>query len=166
MLNDFTLKAKRRIVNQMLASASHQKLACACVLMLLGGCSHEIPEPSSAMLPSELNADASRYDGQEITVRGYATLMPEAHNLVDSYRIMQEWQQLVRSGTSGYNPNDYKKYCLTIANPDFFRHGGGWPLNGRTVTLRGKFLANYLDDRSIDLGACPLRTGIIVDKVL
>lgn len=35
-------------------------------------------------------------------------------------------------------------------------------LNGTTITVRGKFLANYLDGK-IDLGACPLPTAISID---
>ena len=66
--------------------------------------------------------------------------------------------------TNGHaDPKAYDEYCLTIANPGFlFRNEKS--VNKKTLVIRGKFIDNYLGPRDIDLGACALATGFIIDE--
>lgn len=112
--------------------------------------------------PSELNRGAKEYNNKEVTVRGYVILSPAGHILYESKRMYKnfehEWQGLSE------NINEYDKFCLTIANPVFIRDK--YPkLSRRPVVVRGVFLENYLDENSIDIGACPLNTAIIVKDI-
>lgn len=61
-----------------------------------------------------------------------------------------------------FNPSDYDKYCVTIANPKFLYDAPG-VVDGLTVTVRAKFLAVYLKERQIDLGKCAFNTAVEID---
>jgi len=113
------------------------------------------------MTPSELNASASKYAGQNVVVRGYVTLGPEAHSLYESEQLKKEFAR--RWDTDkGFDPNKYAVYCLTIANPDLL-YGKRDTVSGKTITVKGKFVDDYLNGR-VDFGACPLPTAIIIDE--
>lgn len=111
--------------------------------------------------PSELNQNASKYNGAIVTVRGYVTLNPSGHNLYESRKLDQQFEHGWHSDKS-FDPKKYLKYCLTIANPAImYVHRDAF--NGKTIIVKGKFIDDYLKNR-IDLGACPLSTGIIIDE--
>lgn len=96
-----------------------------------------------------------------MVVRGYVTLAPEGHSLYESRQLNVEFKRRWDSDKN-FDPRDYVKYCLTIANPDFLYRVKD-EIDGQTITMKGKFIDNYLEGR-LDLGACPLPTAIIVDE--
>jgi|HubBroStandDraft_5_1064220.scaffolds.fasta_scaffold75842_2 hypothetical protein len=112
--------------------------------------------------PSELNSDPAQYNGRTVVVRGFIKLAPEGHVLYESQTLDAEFASKVDAG-GRFDAKSYRKYCLTIANPDFF-YGYKASLNGQTVVIQGKFIDDYLDGNSVDLGACPLPTAIIIDE--
>jgi len=94
-------------------------------------------------------------------VRGFITLAPEGHVLYESQELDAEFARKLQSG-GRFDLKKYEKYCLTIANPDFFYEHKS-ELNKKTLVVQGKFIDDYLDGNSVDLGACPLPTGLIID---
>lgn len=113
--------------------------------------------------PSQLNANPALFDGQEVLVRGYLELEPEAHSLVDSREIVEAGKQQWKSGT--FDPPHGMEYCLTIINPSFFDASRA-KLRGHTIMVRGRFVAKYLTGNFVDLGACGVPSGIVVDKIV
>lgn len=129
---------------------------------LQSGCV-QASEHGSPLSPSELNANPSQYNGKTVTVRGYVTLVPEGHNLYESQSLNAEFRRHVAAGgKDNFKPRAWDKYCLTIANPGpMYKHPSAF--NKQTLTIKGKFIDDYLNSRTIDLGACPLATAIVVD---
>jgi len=114
-----------------------------------------------AVSPSALNAAPEKYHDKTVVVEGFLTLVPEAHNLYQSQVLKAEFEQRWDAEDPAFDPKDYQVYCLTISNPEALMVKRE-ALNGTTITIKGKFLADYLDGK-IDLGACPLPTAIEVD---
>ena len=127
-------------------------------LLSLLGCARISDEMAKSA--SELNADASHFDGKTVLVHGYVTLDVEWHNIFDSQKLNEEYQRSL--GKPGVDPKAYSKYCLTIINAgELIKH---WhKLSGQVVTISGKFSSQYLREGDYDLGGCGLPTGIYVD---
>jgi hypothetical protein len=117
----------------------------------------------AALSPSTLNGDPSQYNGKTVTVRGYVTLVPEGHNLYESQSLNAEFgRHVAAGGKDNFKPREWDKYCLTIANPGpMYKRPAIF--NKQTLTIKGKFVDDYLTPRTIDLGACPLPTAIVID---
>lgn len=116
---------------------------------------------AGAVSPSDLNAAPERYHDKVVVVEGFLTLVPEAHNLYQSKALRAEFERRWDADDPAFDPKAYQAYCLTIANPDALMVKRE-ALNGTNITIKGKFLADYLDGK-IDLGACPLHTAIVID---
>jgi hypothetical protein len=112
--------------------------------------------------PSQLNGDPAAFQHKSVIVRGYVTLEPEGHNLYESKTLNDEFRKGWDSGSPSFNQRNYAKYCLTIANPGLMYRNRD-TLKGQTLVVKGTFLADYLTPKKIDLGACPLRTGLLID---
>ena len=138
-------------------------LALISCSLLAGGCSHTAAAEGAPLTPSELNADSSRYSGKEVVVRGYLKLGPESHVLYESKEMNEEFERRWDSGDKDFDPNAYKKYCLTVANPDLL-YKNRTQIVGKTLVVRGQFVSSYLDAQHLDLGACPLPTAIIINE--
>lgn len=137
---------------------------CAPFLTLalaMTGCAHSASTSAGAVSPSDLNAAPAQYHDKTVVVEGFLTLVPEAHNLYQSKTLKEEFERRWDADDSAFDPKAYQAYCVTIANPDALMVKRD-ALNGTTITVRGKFLADYLDGK-IDLGACPLPTAIVID---
>jgi hypothetical protein len=120
-------------------------------------------EASGSMRPSQLNKSPRKYDGREVVVTGFVTLVSEGHTLYESQALDEEFRRRWDSGKSDFDPRDYVQYCLTIANWELmYKHKRA--LAGKTLTLKGIFVANYLDQHKLDTGACPLPTGFLVNE--
>lgn len=137
-------------------------LRLALCSLLASGCSLT-PMLREILSPRELNANVARYNGQTVVVRGYIKLAPEAHVLYESEALDAEFRKGWDSGSRDFDVRKYEKYCLTIANPDLLYRNQA-AVNGRTLVMEGKFVDDYLNEHTIDLGACPLPTAIIVDE--
>ena len=138
-------------------------LVCFRVGLLLVAISSYAQE--KVLSPSELNANPYAFQHKTIAIRGYVTLEPEGHNLYESKALKDEFDREWDSNAKGFNPNSYDKYCLTIANPGLMYRNRD-TLKGKTLVVPGEFLADYNDykkNRAIDLWACPLPTGILID---
>lgn len=104
---------------------------------------HEAPSLSVR----ELLASAQRYDGQIITLQGYALVGPEAHSIRNSKKEYDIWRRAFRSISDGDDlPAEVP--CLAIANPETIAAGQ------RTITVTGKFVATFLKDGEVDLWGC------------
>jgi hypothetical protein len=137
-------------------------LELALCILFVSGCSLDSVQ-SEPMSPSALNANAARYHGQTVMVRGYVTLAAEGHTLYESQALNAEFEKGWDSGSRDFDVRKYDKYCLTIANPDLlYKHRA--MVNRKTLIVQGKFIKDYLDGHTIDLGACPLPTAIIIDE--
>ena len=133
---------------------------------LAASCAHpsKVEFGNSVFTPSLLNSDPNRYHNKWIIVRGALYYRPHTHVLYESKELNDERRRRAISGDKSLDIHSYDKYCLTIANPHRLgRIGEIKP--GATVTLTGRFIANHLDDQSIDLGGCNLPTAILVSKV-
>jgi len=113
--------------------------------------------------PSQLNANPPRYSGVTVVVRGFVKLTPEAHVLYESRALDGEVQRGQESGNRGFDVRKYEKYCLTIANPELLYKNRA-TVNAKTIIFQGKFIDNYQIGKTVDLGACPLPTAIIIDN--
>ena len=131
-------------------------------VLATAGCAGSTLMRSDILSPLELNTNPQQYHGQVVLVRGYVTLVPEAHNLNQSRGLAIEFRSRWGTGDPEFDARDYFAYCLTIANPHALMPARR-ALHRATITVKGKFLADYLDDTKIDLGACPLNTGIVID---
>lgn len=133
-------------------------------LLATAGCSFfshtqgEIEE--NVLTPSQLNDDPSRYHRHEIVVKGFVLLSSGSHGIYESKELFEQFSQKLQSDRK-FNPGEYDKYCLTIANPDQL-----WAdpekFRDKTVVFRGVFIKDYLRDDRIDLGACS-QTAIVID---
>jgi hypothetical protein len=112
--------------------------------------------------PSELNTHPAAFQHKTVTVRGYVTLEPEGHNLYESKALSDEFDKGWDSGSKSFDQRKYTNYCLTIANPGLMYRNRD-TLKGKTLVVKGEFLADYLTPNKIDLGACPLPTAILID---
>jgi hypothetical protein len=137
------------------------RLALLALTFLAAGCAHSAAMRERTASPSELNSDPRKYHEQTVVVEGFLTLAPEAHSFYQSKKLKAEFERRWDSDDPAFDPKAYQGYCLTIANPDALMAKRD-ALNGATITVRGKFLADYLDGK-IDLGACPLPTAIVID---
>lgn len=122
--------------------------------LLVTGCS---------FTPSQLNANPGRYNGRTVVVRGFIGLAPEAHVLYESGALGGEVQRERESGNRGFGVRKYEKYCVTIANPELLYKNRA-TVNAKTIVLQGKFIDNYQIGNTVNLGACPLPTAIIIDN--
>lgn len=113
--------------------------------------------------PSQLNAHPDRYSGITVVVRGFVKLTPEVHVLYESRAIDGEVQREWESGNGGIDVRKYEKYCVTIANPELLYKNRA-TVNARTIIFQGKFIDDYQIGKTVDLGACPLPTAIIIDN--
>jgi hypothetical protein len=137
-------------------------LIVLCCIVFTGCSIHKVQVPLPLLSPSELNTNVAKYNGQTIQMRGYIMLAPEGHVIVESKENQAEFERGIDAG--GYfDAKKYNKFCLTIANAEFLFKNED-TINKKTLILRGKFIDNYLGPRDIDLGACPLPTGIIIDE--
>lgn len=129
--------------------------------LVLAGCAHSELRSEETLSPSDLNRAPEKYHDKMVVVEGFLTLVPEAHNLYQSKALKAEFERRWDADDPAFDPKSYQAYCLTIANPDALM-GKHEVLNGTAITVKGKFLADYLDGK-IDMGACPLPTAIVVD---
>lgn len=113
--------------------------------------------------PSQLNANPTRYNGQIVVVRGFVKLAPEAHVLYDSRALDGEVQRAWKSGNGHVDVRKYAKYCVTIANPELLYENRA-AINEKTITFQAKFINNYQIGKTVDLGACPFPTAIIINN--
>ena len=141
---------------------SKMLLRLALCSLFASGCSLNSLQREPLSL-SELNGNAARYNGQVVVVRGYVKLAPEGHVLYESQALDAEFRKGWDSGSHDFDVKKYQKYCLTIANPDLLYKNQA-TVNGKTLILQGKFVDDYLEGRTIDLGACPLPSAIIIDE--
>jgi hypothetical protein len=112
--------------------------------------------------PVVLNKDAESYDHREIFVRGYVHLTPSSHIIYQSQSLFRKFSRYISTGVD-FEPRDFFKYCLTIANPaPLYKLRRAF--DGKTLTLKGRFLAHYKGDRDIDLGSCPNPTAVVIDE--
>jgi hypothetical protein len=125
-------------------------------------CPATAPDVARPLAPSELNGNPSYYDGKTVLVRGYVILAPEAHDLYESRELNMQLRKKFDDSRGFVDLKPYMKYCLTVGNPQIlYDHESA--LNGKTLVFKGRFLSTYLHDNEIDLGACALRTGIVID---
>lgn len=113
--------------------------------------------------PSELNASPINFDRQEIMIEGFVLLSSNSHSFYESKELFEEFDRRLRS-EKNFRPEEYNKYCLTIANPDML-----WRkperYKGKTLIFRGEFIKDYLSENVIDLGACANPTAIIIKSL-
>lgn len=129
--------------------------------LVVAGCAHSVPTSAGIVSPDDLNATPERYHDETVMVKGFITLVPEAHNLYQSKALKAEFERRWDAEDPAFEPSAYQTYCLTIANPEALMPKRE-ALNGTTITVKGKFLADYLEGK-IDFGACPLPTAIVID---
>ena len=143
------MKAIRLLI---LISSCMLQLACAGV------------QEKDPLSPSELNTNPGRYNRHNVLLRGYITLVPEGHNFYESEMLNAEFRHRVETDSMHFDPFtfEWKRYCLTIANPDLmYKHQSNF--DKKTITVLGKFVDDYLGPRTLDLGACPLPTALYID---
>jgi hypothetical protein len=90
-------------------------------------------------------------------------LAPEGHVLYQSQALDAEFRKGWDSGSRDFEVKKYEKYCLTIANPDLLYKNQAL-VNGKTLIVQGKFVDDCRDGHTVDLGACPLPTAIMIDE--
>lgn len=122
--------------------------------LLVSGC---------AFTPRQLNANPGRYSGETVVVRGFIKLSPETHVLYESRALYDEFQRGSGSGSPRFDARKYEKYCVTIANPELLYKNRA-TVNAETIVIQGKFIDNYLNGKTVELGACPLPTAIFIDN--
>lgn len=123
--------------------------------------SHSI---ATAFGPSELKANATRYDGQSVEVRGYVILGTNGRSLCQSKDEFDQWKRALNGHASDFNPHAYENLCLTMLNADLLLEHAD-EFHGKTMTFRGKFIRHYNDDgRTIDLQAWG-ENAVILDNL-
>ena len=137
--------------------------ALCSVLFVAIGCMEAGESAETVLSVSELNTHPALYNAKTVVLSAYVRIAPEGHSL---YESKEKNDEFVEAFNHHMKPHfDFKKYdsyCLTIANPDFF-YAHADVLNGKTVVVRGKFLATYLGPNEYEHGACPISTGIVID---
>ena len=130
----------------------------------LAGCADEPLKKAAVLSPSVLNTNHSYYNGKTVLVRGYVTLGQEDHTIYESSDLDAEAARRWESGDKNFNALSFEwaRYCLTIANPKIlYDHQDSF--NKTTITIKGRFVEDYLTPEKVDLGACPLSTAIFID---
>ncbi|HYJ42330.1 MAG TPA: hypothetical protein VEW08_16165, partial [Steroidobacteraceae bacterium] len=123
-------------------------IALSLVALCVTGC---------AFTPSRLNADPTKFNGLTVIARGYVDLSRESHALYDSRVRFLDMQRQRERGGGEVNG---EAYCISIAKPEFFYKNYAL-LNGRVITLKGKFTIDRLEGNSVDHRSC--LTSIVVD---
>jgi hypothetical protein len=54
-------------------------------------------------------------------------------------------------------------HCVTIANPELL-YTNLATVNANTIIFQGMFINNYQVGKTVNLGACPLPTAILIDN--
>ena len=140
------------------------RVLCAiAVCSILFGCLGASPEFPEILSPSKINSDPTVYNGADVFVRGYVMVGPgeHGHALYESRELAEEAKRKFASGRPDFEPGDYSKYCLTIANPEIFLLNLK-AVSGKTLVVKGKVNSTYLRDM-VDLGACGLDPALEVD---
>jgi hypothetical protein len=138
------------------------KIAWLILCLSVAGCSRESASVEN-VTPSQLNSNSARYNGKIVSVTGFILLGPDAHDIYESEALHAELKKRWVANDPGFNPVQYLNYCLTIINPDIF-YKNIKSLAGKTLTLRGRFVDNYLDEDGLNLGSCTLPTGLFIDE--
>lgn len=142
----------------------HEIVVLGIVCLAATACSRpseilSLPEPAM-VTPSQLNSDPDLYHQQEVVISGFVLLSSGSHNIFESRELFEEYEQKLQSGNY-LDPNEFDKYCITIANPDRL-----WAdpekFRRKTVVFKGVFIKDYLREDRIDLGACS-KTAIVID---
>jgi hypothetical protein len=115
-----------------------------------------------AFTPSQLNANPARYSGIIVVVRGFVKLAPETHVLYESKTLNSEVQRVQEPRNRGFDRKMYAKYCVTIANPELLYKNRA-AIDAKTLIFQGKFIDDYQSGKTVDRGACPLPTAIMID---
>jgi hypothetical protein len=113
--------------------------------------------------PSQLNANPALYGGKTVVVRGFVKLTPEVHVLYESRAHNDELHRESASGNPGFGLGKDEKYCVTIANPELLYKNRA-TVTAKKIVVQGKFIDTYQVGETVDLGACPLPTAIIIDN--
>ena len=116
-----------------------------------------------AFAPSQLNADASRYSGLTVVVRGYLGLPSQVRVLYDSRTQALELEKLRQTESLGSEENNHTKDCLNIANPELLSKNQVI-FSEKMVTLRGKFIGGGPESNAIAIDACPSLNAIVIDN--
>lgn len=139
----------------------------ALVFLFAAGCSFSGKEKAGGTArvysPSELNASPVRFDRREVMVKGFILLSSNSHSIYESEELFEEFSRRLASDND-FEPEEYDKYCLTIANPDQLRRDPE-RYKGKTLTFRGEFVKDYLGGDVIDLGACANPSAIVIDAL-
>ena len=131
--------------------------------VLLCRCAMMTGSPVADVLtPRELNTHPEQYDGRDVIVRGFVILGTNGRSLYQSKERFEEFGRAFYAQTPGFNPAEYDADCVTLLNARVLEENSS-VFNGRTVTMRGRFVRDYLTGDMLDLQACGT-TALALDE--
>jgi hypothetical protein len=110
-----------------------------------------------------LNANPDRYDDREVLVRGFVVLGTNGRSLYESRERLENFDRAFRAQTLGTDLTDFYLDCVTLLNAQLLEDNPSL-FNEQMITIRGRFVSDYLDGDVLDLQACGGPTGLIVDE--
>ena len=137
------------------------RLAAVAIASLLAAC--ETITPDAAMSPRDLNENSAAFDGVEVSVQGMLLLGTNGRSLYQSEERFDQWLRELESGNVDFDA--YTADCLTLVGSgagSLVENSG--LMRMRTVTLRGRFVANFYSDNVVDLQKCANQSALVVDE--
>ena len=128
---------------------------------ILVGCASSPFGPARTFTPQQVNSDPERFHDRVVRIRGYVTIGVELRTIYQSKALLRERKRLWEKGEFLAQPWD--NYCLTLINA-LDRDVNLLAYNRRMVEVLARVDKDY-GDRTIDLGACRVSTGIVVLRV-
>lgn len=138
-------------------------IASSVLVLIVSSCGSISHVDRTISTPSFFNSNLIEFSEKTIFVRGYLILASEGHMLYESKAKFEDFGAKWDGGDENFDPNDYKTYCLTIANPVFLQDYVD-QVSYKTVVMKGQFIKDYPSGKSVDLGACSIGTAIFVDE--
>ncbi len=139
-----------------------REAAVLSVCLLLCACATS-GVPQDSVTPRVLNANPDRYDDREVLVRGFVVLGTNGRSLYESRERLENFDRAFRAQTLGTDLTDFYLDCVTLLNAQLLEDNPSL-FNEQMITIRGRFVSDYLDGDVLDLQACGGPTGLIVDE--
>jgi len=138
-----------------------QSLASLFAVLLCGCAMTTAPPVADVLTPRELNTHAEQYDGREVAVRGFVVLGTNGRSLYQSKERFEEFGRDFYAQPPGFNAADFDADCLTMLNARLVEQNFS-VFDGQTITVRGRFMRNYMTGNVLDLQACG-RNAFVLD---
>ena len=128
------------------------RAAAAALALLVIASAGPVPAAEGLLTPNNLYRTPDRFDGRDVQVTGVLVVSTHAQVLAQSKEILAEAQANWDGPLDQFDPRRFVPFCMSLVDDGSLLKNAA-KLNGRTLTLRGRFVAGYLA-RSVTYRSC------------